>query len=248
MRKILGPLCRREDQGAPAVGDEAAHQLGEGPGDHVGVHDVVDGDRIAIAGAWILGRPFTLDDGHGRHVFRSQAIGLQIAEDRDGEHGGRAHRPVWHFELAGEARRRAREAARADARAPAFAVSDQHGLAEAGIDRRGGVTDMQHKGAAADTRAVRIGGRNSHIVGQVGWADPGAGDAVDVLWSQSGVRHRIERGVRMEADNGNIRDAAHLGGFGGADHGNGFLFHGIRLPQVQRRGARCRRSGPRRSP
>ena len=57
LREVLGPLGAGQDDGAAAVGDQAAHQHAERPGDHRRVQHVVDGDRVLEAGARVLAPP-----------------------------------------------------------------------------------------------------------------------------------------------------------------------------------------------
>jgi hypothetical protein len=83
-----------------------------------------------------------------------ETIGLHVAQYRDREQSRRPHRPIGLLELAGEASRRDHVAGASDARAAALAMRDQHRLAEARGDRRGGVADMDHERAAADRGAV----------------------------------------------------------------------------------------------
>ena len=81
-REILGTFRFGDDQGAAAVGDEAAHQQGEGPGDHPGVHHVVDGNRILEHGARVLTGPFPLDRRHIGDLFDRHTVLIAVAEHR----------------------------------------------------------------------------------------------------------------------------------------------------------------------
>ena len=47
LREVLGPLGRRHDERAAAVGDHAAVEQVQRVGDHPRVEHVVDGDRVA---------------------------------------------------------------------------------------------------------------------------------------------------------------------------------------------------------
>ena len=81
----------------------------------------------------------------------------------------RPDRAVGHLELAVRGCAGAAAAARrADARRAALAVGDQHGLAQARVDRRGGVADVQHERAAADAGAVDPVRRDAEVVGDRG--------------------------------------------------------------------------------
>ena len=173
-----------------------------------------------------------------RQVLDRVAAGLQVAEHRDREHGRRAHRAVGHLELAGQAGGRAAEAAGADAAAAALAVGDQDGVAEPLVDRRRRMADVQHEGAAADAGAVGVGRRDAHVVGELDRADAGGGDAVDVRGLQAAVGHGVQRRVGVQADHRDVGDLAHLGGLGGADDRDGFLFHAAHAPRRFEEGQR----------
>src|SRR5215831_3853301 len=80
--------------------------------------------------------------------------GLHVAQCRDRKQSRRPHWPVGLLELPGEVRRRGDIAGAPDAGAAAFAMRDQHRLAQARLDRCGGVADMDHERAAADRSAV----------------------------------------------------------------------------------------------
>jgi hypothetical protein len=101
-----------------------------------------------------LDRLFALHDRDHRQLLVRQAIGLHVAQDRDREQSRRPHRPIGLLELAGEAGRRDDIAGAPNAGAAALAMRDQHRLAQAGGDRRGGVSEMDHERAAADRGAV----------------------------------------------------------------------------------------------
>ena len=180
-REILGAVGGGQDQGAAAVGDEAAHQQAERVGDHPRAQDVLDGDRVAEGGARVFRRPFALHDRHHRQLLLGDAVGLHVAQDRDREEGRRPHRPVGQFELAGEAARRHRRARARDAGAAAFAVGDQDRLAQPAFERRRGVADVDHERAAADRGAVDPFGGDAEIMRDRHRRLAGGRDAVDVL-------------------------------------------------------------------
>ncbi len=104
-------------------------------------------------------------------------------------------------------------------------MGDQDGVAEAAFERRGSMADMDHEGAAADRGAVDPFRGDAEVVRHRDRGLAGGGDAVDVLRTEAGIPHRIERGVGMQADLRQFGDAAHLGRLGGADDGNRFRFH-----------------------
>jgi hypothetical protein len=108
----------------------------------------------ALKVARVLRRPFALHHRDNRQLLVRQAVGLHVAQ-----HGiankiggpvgplGCSNRPA---RLAGDTTLRGAP----DAGAAALAMGDQHRLAEACGDRRGGVADMDHERAAADRSAV----------------------------------------------------------------------------------------------
>ncbi len=57
----------------------------------------------------------------------------------------------------------------------------------------------------------------------------GAGDAVDVLRLQAAIGHRVDRGIGVQTELGQIGDDAQLGRFGGADDGDCVVWHRISL-------------------
>ena len=124
----------------------------------------------------------------------------------------------WPARLAGYGGR----GAAPDARLAALAVGDEHGLAQALVDRRRGVAHVDHEGAAADGGAVDPGRRDAEIVRDRGRRLAGGGDAVDVGRLQAGVRQGVEGGVGMQLDLRHAGNDAEVGGLGGADDGNGF--------------------------
>ncbi len=85
-REILRALGRGQDQRAAAVGHQAAHQQPERIGDHAAVQHVVGGDRIAERRPRVLRRPFALHDGNLGDLLLGHAVGLHVAQHRDGEH------------------------------------------------------------------------------------------------------------------------------------------------------------------
>ena len=93
-------------------------------------------------------------------------------------------------ELAGEARWRHDIAGASDAGATALAGRDQYRLAQARGDRRGGVADMDHEGAAADRGAVDPFRRQAKIMRDRDRRLAGCRDAVDV--GGFGIGHRID--------------------------------------------------------
>ena len=107
-REILGPLGRRQDQRAAAVGHQAALQQAERIGDHPRAQHVVDGDRIAERRARVLRRPLALHHrDHGDLLVR-HAVGLHVAQHRDRKQARRAHRAERLLELPVQAGRRHR--------------------------------------------------------------------------------------------------------------------------------------------
>ena len=225
VREVLGAIGRGHDQRAAAVGDEAALQQPERIGDHPRVQYVLDGDRVLHHRARILRRPFALHHGHRGDLLVGDAVGLHEPQHRDRELARRPVDAVGRFELALQAVGGNRARQFADHRLAALGVGDQHGLAEAGLDRRGGVADVQHERAAADGGAVDPGRRDAEIVGDLLRRLHRGGDAVDVRQLQPGVGDRVERGVGVELDLRHVGNDAELGGLGGADDSNLITTH-----------------------
>ena len=217
VRKILGAVGAGEDQGAAAIGDEAALQDAERVSDHFRVEHVLDGDRLLHRGARILRRPLALRHGDHGDLLMGDAVRLHVAQHRDREHAGRPVDAERRFELAVEAVRGRRARQFADHRLAALGMGDQHGLAEAGLDRRGGMADMQHERAAADRSAVDPGRLDAEIMGDLLRRFDGGGDAVDVGQLQSGIGDGVERRIRVQLDLRHVGNDAELGGLGGAD-------------------------------
>jgi hypothetical protein len=59
-------------------------------------------------------------------------------------------------------------------------MGDQHRLAEAGLDRRRGVADMQHERAAADRGTVDPGRRDPEIMRDLLWCFDRGSKTIDV--------------------------------------------------------------------
>ena len=157
-------------------------------------------------GARVLRRPFALHDRDHRQLLVRQAIGLHVAQDRDREQSRRPHRPIGLLELAGEARRRHDIAGAPDPGAAAFAMGDQHRLAQPRGYRRGGVADMDHERAAADRGAVDPFRGETQIVRHRHRRLVGGRDAVDVDGFEAGIGHRVERrvGNRLSVPEGSM--------------------------------------------
>ena len=226
VRKILGAVGRGQDQRAAAIGDEAALQDAERIGDHPRVQHVLDRDRRLHRGARILRGPFALHHRDHGDLLMGDAVGLHVAQHRDRKHAGRAVDAERRLELAVEAVRRRRARQFADHRLAAFGMGDQHGLAEAGLDRRRGVADMQHERAAADRGAVDPGRRDAEVMGDLLRRFHRGGDAVDVGEFQPGIGDGVERRIRMQLDLRHVGDDAELGGLGRADDGDCVSAHG----------------------
>ena len=141
---------------------------------------VVDGDRVLHRRARIFGRPFALDNGDHRELLLADAVVLHVAQHRDGEGRGRAGDAERHLELTLQAGAITGKSADADARAAAFAVGDEDGIAQPLVDRRRGVAHVQHERASAHHRAVHPGRGDAEITGQVRRPFGRGGEAVDV--------------------------------------------------------------------
>ena len=154
------------------------------------------------------------------------AVGLHEAQHGDREHAGRPVDAERRLELALQAVGRDRARRLADHRLAALGMGDQHGLAQAGLDRCGGMADVQHEGAAADRGAVHPGRRDAEVMGDLLRGFHGSGDAVDVGQFQPGVRNRVQRGIRVQLDLRRVGNNAELGGLGRADDSNLVPAHG----------------------
>ena len=218
--EILGAVGRGQDQRAAAVGDEAALQDAERIGDHPRIEHVLDRDRRLHGGARILRGPFALHHRDLGDLLMGDAVGLHVAQNGNRKHAGRRRDAVGQFELPVEAVRSDHARGTADVRFAAFGVRDQHGLAQAGLDRGRRVADMQHERTAADRGAVDPGRRDAEIMRDLLRRLDRGGKAVDIGQFQSGIGDGIQRGVRVQLDLRDIGDNAEFGGFGGADDGN----------------------------
>ena len=112
-----------------------------------------------------------------------------------------------------------------DAGAAALAMRDQHRLAEARSDRRGGVADMDHERAAADGGAVDPFRGEAQIMRDRHRRLAGGGDAVDVGGFEAGIGHCVECCIGMQLDLRHVGDDAELRRLGGADDGDRFRLH-----------------------
>ena len=195
-------------------------QDAERVGDHFRVEHVLDGDRLLHRGARILRRPLALHHGDHGDLLMGDAVRLHVAQHRDRKHAGRPVDAERRLELAVEAVRRRRTRQFADHRLAALGMGDQHGLAEAGLDRRRGMADMQHERAAADRSAVDPGRLDAEIMGDLLRRFHRGGDAVDVGEFQPRIGDGVERRIRMQLDLRHVGNDAEFGGLGRADNGN----------------------------
>ena len=129
-----------------------------------------------------------------------QTIGLHVAQYRDREQSRRPHWAIGLLELAGEAGRRHDIASAPDTGAAAFAMRDQHRLAQARLDRRGGVADMDHEGAAADRGPVDPFRGEAEVMRDCHRRLAGGRDAVDVgdYFRLSLAERRFPRSAKRE--------------------------------------------------
>ncbi len=81
---------------------------------------------------------------------------------------------------------------------------------------------MDHERAAADRGAVDPSRGEAQIMRDRHRCLAGGRDAVDVGGFETGIGHRIERGVGMQLDLRHVGDDAEPGGLGGADNGDRF--------------------------
>jgi hypothetical protein len=102
LREVAGALGGDQDQGAAAIGHQAALQQPERVGDHPRVQHIIDRDRRLEGGARLLRRPFALHDRDHRQLLVRQPIGLHVAQNRDREQSQRAHWHIGLLEPAGE--------------------------------------------------------------------------------------------------------------------------------------------------
>ena len=217
--EVLGAIGAGQDQGAAAVGDEAALQDAHRIGDHARVEHVGDRDRILHGRARVLRRPFALHDRHHRHLLLGDAVRLQVAQHGDREHAGRTGDAVRHFELAVEAIGADRTGRAADVRLAAFGVGDQHRLAEARFDRRRRVADVDHERAAADRGVVHPCRLDAEVMTDLLRRFDRGGKSVDVLDGEARIRNRVQRCVRVQLDLRDVGDDAEFCGFGRTDDG-----------------------------
>ena len=105
-------------------------------------------------------------------------------------------------------------------------MGDQHGLAQAGLDRRRGMADVQHERAAADRGAVDPGRLDAEIVADLLRRFDRGGEAVDVGELQPGIGDGVERRIRVKLELRHVGDDAEFGGLGRADDGNLVAAHG----------------------
>ena len=227
----LGPLelgrdlGRHHDDGAAAVGDDAAIQAMQRVGDHRRVHDFLDRDHVAQQSMLVVLRVM-----RGRDLDPGKLLGgrAELVHVAHGAHGVHVHhrRPVG--ELEGLVRRR-RAAAAARHGAGRHAVGarpagqgDQRHLALARRDRLGGVGDMQQIGRAAGVGRIDVARLQPHVLDHRHRPEArriaGAEIAVDVVLGEAGIVQRAlghlgvdlrQRDVRREprrmlVDAGNV--------------------------------------------
>ena len=106
-------------------------------------------------------------------------------------------------------------------------MGNQHGFAEAGLDRSSGMADMQHERAAADGGAVDPGRRDAEVMRDLLRGFHSSRDAVDIGQFQSGIGDGVERGIRVQLDLRHVGDDAELRGLGCADDGDCVSAHGV---------------------
>ena len=104
-------------------------------------------------------------------------------------------------------------------------MGDERDVAEAGVDRRGGVLDVDDKGGAADGCAVGVRGLDAEVLGELEGGRPARGtggeDAVDLGEGDAGVLEGVAGGLGVKLEGGLVGDDADLVGLVGADDGDG---------------------------
>ena len=84
LAEVSGPVGGGDNNGSPAVGDEAAVQEVEGPGDITRGLVVFQGQGIALVGVGVLGGPASCGNGHGAELL---AGGPELGHVTLGDHG-----------------------------------------------------------------------------------------------------------------------------------------------------------------
>ena len=224
LRQVAGPVGAGHHEGAGTVGDQAAVELVqrrrlERRGQHV-----VDGERVAVAGRRVHGRPLAGAHGDLGELLRRGAVGGHVATGRErvGPHRhahavGRLPRhhlvgPGAAAEVAGGgtvavATRRGR-------------VDAHHDLAEPGRDGRGGVLGVDLEARPAGHGGVGVARVDAEVLGE-GHRRRGVAHAVDVGQRQPGVVEGLAHHLGLERPTPQVEHAGGRGGVGHAHDGRG---------------------------
>ena len=153
------------------------------------------------------------------------AVGLHVAKHRNRKHAGWPENTERRLELAVQAVRRRRARLLADHRLAAFGVGDQYRLAQPGLDRRRGMTDVKHERAATNRRSVDPCRRDAEIMCDLLRSFDRGRDTVDIGQFQAGIGDGVQRRIRVQLDLRRVRNNPEFGRLGSADHGDLIFSH-----------------------
>ena len=221
-RRLLeraGALGGRDDDGATAVGDEAAIAHGEGMAHHARGQHALDGQRLLLPRGRIEQRPLARGYRHGRQLLARGAELVHVA--RGGERvGARRHERLERQLVRVDLAHRGLLAADAALRA---AVGDHGDVAEAERDGAHGMGDVVLERRAADDGGAEEWRVDAEILGQRQHRQTALGgggeQAVDILQTEPAIVERPLGALRHQVDDG--KAVCHLAeiGFRNPDDG-----------------------------
>ena len=219
-----GALGRRDDDGAAAIGDEAAVAHREGMAHHARGQHALDGQRLLLPRRRIEQRPLACGYCHGGHLLARGAELVHVA--RGGERvGARRHERLERRLVGVDLAHRRLLAADAALRA---AVGDDGDVAQAQRDRAHGMGHVVLERRAADDGGAEERRVDAEILGQRQHRQPalssGREQAVDILQTEPAIVERTLGALRHQVDDG--KAICHLAeiGFRNADDGRAAPF------------------------
>ena len=169
VRKISGSVCAGQDQRAAPVSHQTTLKLGKRISNHTIIHDLLNGQRIAVGGPRIQTGPLSLNHRDHGQLLKSCACFLHIPQERDREYRRWSHEPIRRLELSRQARPAAAtsKAATSHIRSAALAMGNEYGMTQTLVNSRRRMTHMEHEGATTDGSTIHPGRHDTHIVRQI---------------------------------------------------------------------------------
>ena len=208
---VARPLGAGDHDRAARVGDEAAVEQAERPGDEAGGEHLVDRERIPHERAGVEGRPLARRDGDLGELLAGGPELVHVARGGERVAGGRPGEAEGYLELEPKRVRAEARAWHANAGCAAFSVGDERHLAHAGGVRHHRVLHVGDERAPADLGTVDVAGPDAQVLrGFRAHPKPGAEDRVDIVLPEARVGQRVPRCLGVELEGRLVRQLAVL--------------------------------------